>query len=418
MEEKVRVDPIERALELRNTLIRTQKKFLSKRKEVLVVDFSDTNQGKDNYKEIGLMPNIRTGEYVFRTKINIKEIDPIAMRSRRAGDMSKDLVDLRKMSFEEIEDFVKKSHFDFPLWFKYVPGFKMERVLDYNSPFIVQVGGCNFHDGTETGGCWYCYVDDKSNDGRIAKGKTWLGVEDLVNSMLAARKEKKEQYAKEGFDMDMKVLRISGGEPTLVLDYMYDVWKYIEKKGGLNIVGQADTNCSTGSIVDNFEYKKIYPSHILERLGEYPIKWLTAIKGVDDENIQSNVQSTATLKEQIYSLKRFIRAGLDIYPEMYNPQPASLPHYLALMDSQIENFALKIHIGSLQGFFGPTKLRLSLEAKRLGIDPESFKKMKQEEWDNNYNDGIAVLNDYLQKHYGVGYKEVVRPDVDLKVLKP
>jgi len=413
----MRTDSISRALELRNTLIKTEKKFFMKRKKVLVVDFSDTLQGKDTSTVIDLMPNIKTGEYVFRTKVNVKEIDPIAMKKRREGDKSKDLKDTRLMSDAEIEDFIKRGEFDFPLWYKHTPGFEMRKVLDYNPPFILQVGGCNFHDGTETGGCWYCFVDDKSNDGRIAKGKTWIFAKDIVKSMLAARKKVKKQYAEQGIDLNMKVLRISGGEPTTVLDYVLDVWRYIGRKG-LDIVGQLDSNLSTGSLVDRFAYEGIYEPHILEKLAEYPIKVLTAIKGVSDENIQSNVQSTATLEEQIYSLKKFVRAGFDIYPQMYNPQPTSLHHYLALLDSEIENFALKVHIGPLKGFYGPTRQRLSFEAKRQGVEPEAFMKSKQDEWDNNYNDGMAVMDDYLQKHYGVGYKDTVRSDVQLRILKP
>jgi uncharacterized Fe-S cluster-containing radical SAM superfamily protein len=405
------MNAIDRALELRNTLIKTEKKFFFiKEKKVLVVDFSDTLQGKDTSRVIDLMPNVKTGEYVFRAKVNVKDIDPLA-----AKEYKKEFKDIKKMDDEDIENLIKREEFDFPLWFKYNRGFKMQNALDYNLPFILQVGGCNFHDGTETGGCWYCFVDDKSNDGRISHGKTWISAKETVKSMVAAREKIKRQYAEQGVDLNMKVLRISGGEPTTVLDYVLDVWRYIGRKG-LNFVGQIDSNLSTGSLVDRFEREGIYEKNILNKLAEYPVKVLTAIKGVSDENIQSNVQSTATLQEQVYSIKKFLKAGFDIYPQMYNPHPPSLHHYLEMMDSEIENFSLRVHIGPLK-VYGPTKQRLTFEAKRLGVEPEALIKQKQEEWNNNYNGGNAVIDNYLQKTYGVGYKDTVRSDVPLKILK-
>ncbi|MBN2459699.1 radical SAM protein [Candidatus Woesearchaeota archaeon] len=399
----MKTDAVKRALELRKTLRKDDK--------VLVVDFSNTLQGKDTTKVIDLMPNVATGEYLFRAKFNIKNIDPKA-----ALEYKVPFKDVRNMPEKEIEDFVKRQEFDFPLWFKHNEGFEMKKITDYNTPFIVQVAGCNFHDGTETGGCWYCFVDNISNNGKPGAGKAWLGVDELVDSMQAARAKINDFYRNNyDYNLDIKVLRISGGEPTIVLDYALDVWRQIAKRG-LDLVGQIDSNLSTGSVVRRFEKEGIYKRHILEKLAEHPVKVLTAIKGTDPISLQDNVQSNPSMKEQLYSIKRFVNAGFDIYPQMYNPNPLTLWNYLEKMDRHIENFALRVHIGPLK-IYGPTTQRLTHEANRLGIAPETLIAQKKQEWDDNYKNGCDVINSYLQEYYGVGYKNRVRPKVPLKILK-
>jgi|GEM_PF-981901 len=398
----MKVNAIDRALELRKTLMKDGK--------VLVADFSGTLQGKDTSKVIDLMPNIFTEEYVFRAKFNIKDIDPKA-----AEEYKVPFQDISKMTDSQVEEIIKRAEFDFPLWFKHNKGFEVKRALDYNTPFILQVGGCNFHDGTETGGCWYCFVDNKSNDGKIGKGKAWLGANETIDSMLSAIKKINEVYKKYGVDMNIKVLRTSGGEPTITLDYVLALWGEIGKRG-LDFVGQIDSNLSTGSVVKRFEKEGIYEKNILEKLAKYPIKFLTAIKGTDEENLRSNVQSDTTMKEQLYSIKRIFKAGFDIYPQVYNPNPDSLWSYMEKMDRHIENFSLRAHIGPLK-IYGPTTQRLTCEALRLGRVPEEFIAEKKQEWENNYNAGCEIMDLYLQENYGVGYKDTVRSDVELKLLK-
>jgi hypothetical protein len=398
----MKVNPILRAKELRKTLINKDR--------VLVADFSDTLQGKDTAKVIDLMPNIKTGEYIFRSKVNVKNIDPLASKI-----YGKDFFDITKHSYAEIEKYINQSEFDFPLWFKNNLGFSMKRVLDYNPPLVFQVAGCNFHDGSDSGGCTYCFVDNESNDGKITLGKAWLGIDDTITSAIAAREKVKKIYGEGGTNLEMKVLRSSGGEPIIVLDWILNLWREVGKRN-LHFVGQIDTNLSTGQLVDYFEQQGVFEPHILEKLSEHPIKVLVALKGVDEKNLQENVQSLATMGQQEYSIKKFLRAGIDIYPQMYNPDPKTLNAYLKRMDGVIENFSSKIRIGPLN-LYGPTKKRLTFQAQGLGLDPEQFIKLKKEEWDNNYKRGCEILDSYLRKHQGYGYKEITRADVPLVIKK-
>jgi len=132
--------------------------------------------------------------------------------------------------------------------------------------------------------------------------------------------------------------------------------------------------------------------------------------------MQSNVQSTATMETQLYSLKKFLKAGFDIFPQMYNPNPNSLENDLSNLEDEVENIAMRIHVGPLK-VYGPTKARLTAEAIRLGIPPEDLIKQKQNEWNNNYEGAIEVMDSFLKKRHGVGYKGVTRSDVPLKILK-
>ncbi len=398
----MKTNPIQRALELRETLIEDDR--------VLVADFSGTLQGKDTSKVIDLMPIVGTEYFPFRTKVNVKELDPLASET-----YGTEFFNASKKIDEEIESFVRRQEFDFPLWFKNEKQFRMNQVQFYNSPFILQIAGCNFHDGSSSGGCWYCFVDDKSNDGKSGAGKVQLSIDETIDSMLSAREKIREQYCAAGHEMDLRVLRVSGGEPTIALDWILNLWREIERRG-LDFVGQLDSNLSTASVVEYFEKKGIFEANTLEKLAQYPVKVLTALKGVDEENLQSNVQSETTLADQEQSLKKFVNAGFEIFPQLYNPNPATLEAYLERIDSVIENLALRIHVGPLK-VYGPTSYRLSLEARRRGVEEEGFIKKQKELWDSNYRRSCEVLDKYLREKYGVGYKEVTRADVRVKVNK-
>ena len=397
----MKIDPIKRALELRKTIINDEK--------LLVTNFEDTLQGKDTSKVIDIMPNVFTGDKVFRTKFNIKELDPIASEVYHT-----EFFDVRKHTNAEIENFVKSKEFDFPLWFKHTDDeFSMKKICNYVAPFIYQVGGCNFNDGSETGGCWYCFVDNQSNDGVVCNGKTYIQSNESILSMVHARKQIKETYKKRGMDVKLKVMRVSGGEPTIALDWILEMWRSIQKNK-LDFVGQIDSNLSTGQIVDYFEKKEIFEKDTLEQLAKYPVKVLAAVKGTDMKNMQSNVQAKTTMKDQLYSLEKFINAGFDVYPQMYNPNPKTIEKYLSQMDKKIDGFSIKTHIGPLK-IYSPTKQRLTLYAKQLGIEPEQYIQQKKTEWDNNYSEGCKILDSYLQKNHGIPYKEIPRPDIKLRV---
>lgn len=406
----MKTNPVERALELRKTLAR---KNDCGENEYLFVNFSNTLQEKDTSKIVETQPNAR-GDYVYRCKCNEKSIDP------RAVDVyGKEYFDVSKKSPVEIINHIKAAEFDFAEWFRSTKGYDIKKLADFNLPIITQIAGCDFHDGSPTGGCWYCFVDYLSNDGIPGKGKTYMTAKESLEGSKMAREKIRRIYREENsFDIDPKVLRASGGEPTIALDYVLELWREI-KKQNLDFVGQLDTNLSTGKLVSRFEEEGIFEDNILKKLAKYnktnPIKVLAAIKGVSAKNFEDSVQSYMTLEDQIFSIENLIEAGLDIYPQMYNAEPVDLPKYLETMDERIENFSKKIHVGPIK-IYGPTEARLTLHAKTIGKEPKKLIAEKRAEWDYNYIESVKANEKHLMDNYQVHYKEIPRSEVRLKLI--
>ncbi len=394
-------DPIKRAMDLRTVLKKDDK--------IMVINFPETLLGKDT-DDIKKFPNVHTGEVVFRNKINVVDIDPFFAKGYR-----RKFQDIRQMSEQGIEQLVRTAEFDFPLWFKHRPGFDMRKIMDYNPGFIAEVAGCNFNGG-KGGGCRYCYNDDKSNEGCFGKDKALLSADAHLDSMLAARERMRRIYAEKGFDLNLRVLRLSGGEPTLVLDYLLDLLRKAESRG-LALDYHLDTNLSTGSVIDALERDAVYEKDILNKLAKYDIKVLAAIKGTDDANIQDNTRTSTTIADQKYSIAKFLNAGFDLFFQMYNPNPESLRQYLEDMDSMVENFALRLHIGQLHTQ-AATADRIDLEAKANNVDPAYFRNSAEQKWKRNYEASIPILEEYLTERYGVQYKQLTRSDVPIQLIGP
>ena len=391
-----RLDPVARARQLMRSLNRTR----YGKRQILVADFSDTLQGQDTSRVIDLMPN-RRGRFVFRVKYNTKSIDPLA--SQKYGTP---FFDVTKMSDKEVRDHLKREEFDFTLWFKHTKGFKFQRAMDYNVPFIVQVGGCNFHDGSETGGCHFCFVDNKSNDGRSGPGKVWPSATDCVDSFLAAREKIRKIYQERtGYDLQLKVIRISGGEPTMVLPWIVDLLLEIDNRYLSNdIVLQIDTNLSTWNELD---------LGALYDLESWDAKFLAGMKGCDSANIAVNVQAAQTVSQQMLAFQGLVGCGLDVYPQMYNPNPHTLDVFCELADEFcVKNFSKRLHIGPLK-LYGPNRRRLELEARNMEV--EGYVDKTVESWHYNYQAAVKVMDCYLRQRYHVGYKDLVRSDVKLSV---
>ena len=420
-----RVDCLKRGIQLISALQRINE---SGQREILVTDFSDTLQGKDTSKVVDLMTD-KHGRACFRVKYNVKSIDPLAGKVYQ-----EEYFDCATHTAEEIEAHVRMQEFDFPLWYKHHPSFEMRRINDFNVPFIVQVAGCNFHDGGPTDGCRFCFVDQASNDGKPGAGKAWLSAEDCLDAFLMARERLRQHYLQEtGFDLNLRVLRISGGEPTLVLPWIVDLWHLIESRGlDREIVCQVDTNLSTlsddflrsmdmsfsGAVGLGFlhslehQWFKSFEEN-LRILAGYGVKFLAGMKGCDSANVASNTQSNQTLMAQLQSLRRLVDFGLDVYPQMYNPNPATLSLFLEFVDNfLLRNFSKRLHIGPLK-LYGPNRERLMREAEELHIERQRYVVGQEMQWQQAFQASEIVMDEYLQSRYRCSYKRTTRSDVAL-----
>lgn len=98
---------------------------------------------------------------------------------------------------------------------------------DYNKVFTVQLSGCDYD-------CSYCYVPKQINIADQTLGKYFSGAE-IVDNFLAARSKS---------DAPMKVIRLSGGNPTIVPEIIIDVYRAIKAKNAGAYLW-VDSNLST-----------------------------------------------------------------------------------------------------------------------------------------------------------------------------
>jgi hypothetical protein len=221
------INPFERGIELRKTLVKDGK--------VLCVDFALTLQKQDITKDV--IQDVDTGRHAYRAKINIRSLDYELRRQK--GLPPFDFSDEKAILVELHND----ESFDIPLWFLRKAGDKLENIAKYDLSLMYQIKGCNFHDGSSSGGCHFCFVDDKSNNGCPEDG-IYLSVDNIANTFERYRKEK-----------GLLTIRTSGGEPTLVLDHILALYQELAKRN-LPILAQFDSNLSTASLIDYFEQQQ------------------------------------------------------------------------------------------------------------------------------------------------------------------
>jgi len=381
------IDPFERGKELRPKV--------RKYNRILCADFTGTVQAEDIRKRNDLIQDVDIERYCYRAKINVKDFDD----NERA---KKGVYNLFDFSDEKAIKEALKMEFDIPLWFLRGAGDELKNIKHYNLPLILQLKGCNFHDGTEIGGCTFCFVDNKSNSGE-AEGGVWISPENFVNTFQAVSDK-----------LNIHVLRVSGGEPTLVLDFILDVLREIDKRGLINAQMQFDTNLSTGRLIEHFVDTEIYQPFILENIAVFKPKILAAFKGTDEKGIQNNTQTSCILSDQIHSLKMLIYSNLDVFIYVYNPNPNLLRSFTNILDKEFEDILPRIHIGKINEY-EVTKCRLSLIALEQNRPYEEVLGEKLKEWKENYEQSCEIMNDLMMHRYGVGYKEIERPSVKIKI---
>ncbi|MFH1229245.1 MAG: radical SAM protein [Candidatus Aenigmatarchaeota archaeon] len=106
---------------------------------------------------------------------------------------------------------------------------------DYNKVFAAQVSGCTY-------ACNFCYVPPEINAAAQGFGK-FFSASEIVDNFLSVKKESKEP---------MNVIRLTGGETTIIPEIILDVFAEIEKRG-LKIYLWIDTNLSTSTYLERIE---------------------------------------------------------------------------------------------------------------------------------------------------------------------
>lgn len=110
---------------------------------------------------------------------------------------------------------------------------------DYSKVFTIQVAGCDLD-------CNYCYVPKPINVANQNLG-IFFSAKEIIDHFLSARERSKEP---------MKVVRISGGNPTIVPEIIIDVYQEIENRD-LNAYLWVDSNLSTPKYMTESELENI-----------------------------------------------------------------------------------------------------------------------------------------------------------------
>ena len=97
----------------------------------------------------------------------------------------------------------------------------------YSKVFTVQLAGCDLD-------CNYCYVPKETNTADPKLGR-YFSAKEIISSFLSA---------KQGSEAPMNVIRISGGNPTIVPEIIIDIYNEI-KNQDLNVYLWIDSNLST-----------------------------------------------------------------------------------------------------------------------------------------------------------------------------
>lgn len=161
---------------------------------------------------------------------------------------------------------------------------------EYNKVFTIQLSGCDYD-------CNYCYVPRESNVANIKFGK-YFSVKEIVNYFLSAAEKSKEP---------IKVMRISGGNPTIIPEIILDIYNEIRNQN-LNIYLWIDTNLSS------LKYLEDLKSDFEKILVQKNIGVVGCFKGTCNEDFSLITGAEPHhYEKQFETAKWFLNRGADFY---------------------------------------------------------------------------------------------------------
>jgi len=106
---------------------------------------------------------------------------------------------------------------------------------EYSKVFTIQVSGCDFD-------CNYCYVPKQINIANPKLGR-YFSAKEIISYFLSAKENSKEP---------MNIIRISGGNPTIIPEIIIDIYNEI-KTQNLNVYLWIDSNLSTPKYLERLK---------------------------------------------------------------------------------------------------------------------------------------------------------------------
>ena len=153
---------------------------------------------------------------------------------------------------------------------------------------MIEVAKCNLH-------CWWCYLPDEIR--KINKKyMKWFSVSEMLDMIMEENK-------------NIKCLYISGGNPELVPEVIYDTMKELEKRNLSNKIFLWSDDVLSTDYLFNMDIKKI----------KYMINYknyakVCCLKGFDDESYKFNtLLNKEGFNNQLIRLQKYIELGFDVY---------------------------------------------------------------------------------------------------------
>lgn len=361
---------IKKSYELRKKVMKKSDEGL----EILLSNFEGSIQQKDIEKRTYVL-----SQY-FRTKLDVP-----SWKDPNFDWSDKELI-MKSMA----------ERFDMPSWALYRLEGKAELCEDlkkYNEVFIYQIKACNLN-------CPYCYVDDVNKNGIQDNNSRFFKNREIVENFKIYKNEK-----------NLKRIRPSGGEPTLVLEQWSELLKKLEEEGlGKEVHVQSDTNLTTGHFIDYLIKNGELNKDILEEIANYRnFSLLASFKGTDPKSFAKNTRSHPDLfKEQFYSYGKFLDVKMDVYPFLYNPNPNTLVSFVETCEKEFgSKECKKIWIFPLK-VYEVTKNRLEEEARKRSEDPTEYVKRYEDEWNRNFLESEKIMEELMKEKFNHPYKKVLR----------
>ena len=266
---------------------------------------------------------------------------------------------------------IKKLEYQNPA---YSAGFNLKKdPRNYSKVFTIQLAGCDFD-------CNYCYVPKQINVANQKLGKFFTAKE-IIDYFLSAKEKSKEP---------MNIIRISGGNPTIVPEIIIDIYQEI-KNQNLDVYLWIDSNLSTTKYLENLkkDLKNIFIQKNVGVVGCFKgscEKDFSILTGAEPKFYQS----------QFETAEWFLGQGTDFY--VYLPAlvyedniEEKLKNFIERLRNLNKNLPLRVEILEILDYPGA---KLNFErAKKIGRPlPKTNQKIVFDLWYNK-----ILLEFYSQK---------------------
>lgn len=185
----------------------------------------------------------------------------------------------------------------------------------FSNVFTVQLAGCDYK-------CLYCYVPYRINQNKHQQKGKYLSADEIVDSFLEIKKNS---------SLPLNVLRISGGNPTIVPEIIIELVEIVRRKKLADVYIWIDSNLS------NSHYMKILGKDFISAIASPNVGIVGCFKGICSDDFEGLTGcSKVDYEEQFKTASFLLSSGCDFY--IYLPSLTYLNNY----EEPLKRFALRL----------------------------------------------------------------------------